>query len=240
MILRLLKLLFFCSTCMFGVLGALLAQQSGEKVVSAKDDIEQIDDAVLISNVQVAGKTVECGLFIKPPGVIQPVTPFQAGPDWLRQMTISLVNRTDKTIVFGDLHLHFLDTGDCRSVPCVGTELTLGHMPAIDAYSGRTGLPLRLDHPERPPLDWKPQQTIVVHVSDSMDEIDRVLADFMPVIAVTKVKIYRGVFFFADGMQWGLGRYAVPDPQHHGKFTELPIHYFPGIRGNNWPPGYSQ
>ena len=228
----------FCATCiMFGLLGALHAQQTGEKLASAKDDLAQINDAVLISNVAVAGKEVECGLFIKPT-VVQPVTPFQAGSDWLQQMTISLVNRTNKTIVFGNIHLHFLDTGDCRSVPCVGAELTLGQMPAIDAYEGRTGRPLRPEHPERAALDWGPEQTIAVHVSDYMGEIERRLADFMPETDVTKVKVYRGVFFFADGMRFTLGRYSVPDPDHPGKFKELPADYFPGRRGNNWPPGY--
>ena len=223
-----------------GVLGALHAQQTSERLVSAKNDIEQITDAVLISNISVGGRTVECGLFIKPPVVIQPVTPFQAGPDWLSQMTISLVNRTNKIIAFGDIHLHFLETGDCRSAPCVGAELAVGQMPAVDAYEGRTGKPLRPEHPERPPLDWKPETTIVVHVSDYMDKIESNLADFMVPAAVTKVNVYRGVFFFADGMRWALGSYSVPDPDYPGKFKDLPADYFPGRRGNNWPPGYSQ
>ena len=88
----------FYTTCMmFGLLEAIHAQQTGERLVRV-NDIEQITDAVMISSVAVAGKPIECGLFIKPPSVIQPVAPFQAGSDWLQQMTISLVNRTNKTI----------------------------------------------------------------------------------------------------------------------------------------------
>jgi len=64
---------------MFGLLGALHAQQTSERLVNANNDVEQITDAVVTSNIAVAGKTVECGLFIKPPVVIQPVTPFQTG-----------------------------------------------------------------------------------------------------------------------------------------------------------------
>lgn len=231
----------FVACVFFGVVGAVHAQQIGERVVSAFNDIEHIQDAVLISNIAVDGTTIECGLFIKPPLVIQPVTPFQAGGNWLQRMTISLVNRTNKTIAFGDIHLHFLDTGDCRSAPCVGAELRFGQMPAIDAYEGRTGRPIKPEYPERPPLDWKPQQTLVVHVSDYMPEIEQDLAAYgLPVTAVSKVNVYRGVFFFADGMRWTLGAYGVPDPEHPGKFKELPAEYFPGDRGNNWPPGYNQ
>jgi hypothetical protein len=110
----------------------------------------------------------------------------------------------------------------------------------MNAYDGRTGKPLRPEHPERLPLDWKPEQTIVIHVSDYMTEIQEQLADFMPVTEVTKLKVYRGVFHFADGMIWDLGRYSVPDSEHPGKSKELPADYFPGSRGHNWPPGFSQ
>ncbi|MGH9583469.1 MAG: hypothetical protein ACRD4O_11085 [Bryobacteraceae bacterium] len=228
-------------TCIFFVFAirALWAYQSGSDVVDCRDPA-RINDAVLISNVAVAGKTVECGLFIKPPDVVQPVTPFQAGSDWLQQMTISLINRTDKTIVFGEININFLDTGDCKSLPCAGVQLRFGQRPTIDAYDGRTGKPRKPEHPERPPLDWKSEQTIVIHVSDYMAEIEKDLANFMPVTDVTEVKVYRGVFYFSDGMEWSLGRFSVPDPAHLGKFDRLPYSYFPGKRAHNWPPGYNR
>ena len=225
---------------LFGFSGAARAQQTGEKIVWVRDGA-QITDAVMISNVAVAGKTLECGLFIKPPVVIQPVTPFQAGSDWLQQMTISLVNRTNKTIVFGVVLLHFLDTGNCSSAqPCVGAELHFGKRPAIDAYDGRSGQPLKPEHPDRPPLDWKPEQTLVVHVSDYMAEIEEDLANYLPVTAVTKVNVYRGPFYFTSGMKWSLGRYSIQDPEHPGKFKEIPADYFPGRKDHNWPPGYNR
>jgi len=227
----------YTACVVFGLVGALHAQQTSERLVKV-NDVEHITDAVLISNVAVAGKTVECGLFIKPPVVIQPVTPFQAGNDWLEQMTVSLINRTGRTIVSGGIQLNFLDVGDCRSLPCVASFLRFGRMPDIDAFDGRTGKPNRPAH-EGPPLDWKPEQTIVVHVSEYMPEIEDDLANHWPVTAITKVNIYRGVFYFEDGMIWDLGRYSVPDPEHPGKFKKLPEDYFPGQRGHNWPPGYN-
>ena len=237
---RILRSLLNVICTLLALLGALYAHQAGEKLVDAHNDIEQINDATLISNVSVNGKTVECGLFIKPPLVIQPVTPFRANSNWLQQMTISLVNRTDKTIVFGSLLFRFLDTGDCHDLPCVAKTLSCGKMPAVDAYDGRTGQPLRFDHPNQTSLDWKAGQTIVIHVSDYMDKIEERLSDSIPVTAVTKLFISRSSFYFEDGMRWNLGSYSVPDPEHRGKLKELPADYFPGIRGSNWPPGYSQ
>jgi hypothetical protein len=223
-----------------GFVGATHAQQTSERLVKVQQ-ATQITDAVMISNVAVAGKTIECGLFIKPPAVVQPFTPFEAGDNWLQQMTISLINRTNKTIVFGTFSFHFPDAGDYSSaLPGFGTQLESGQVPAIDAYDGRTGQPIRPNHPERPPLDWGPEQTIVLHVSDYMPEIEALLAHFLPGSAATKVDVYLDAFYFADGMEWGLGRYSVPDPDHPGKLKPLPADYFPGRRGRNWPPGYSQ
>jgi len=215
------------------------AQETTERLLKVVQ-WAQITDAVMISNVAVAGKTIECGLFIKPPAVDQPVTPFDAGDDWLQQMTISLVNRTNKTIVFGSIFLHFLDTGDCRTQPCAGVELKFGQMPAADAYEAGTGQPIERSHLGSLPLSWGPEQTMVVHVSDYMPEIEENLANSLPVSDVTKVNVYRGVFYFAGGMKWTLGRYSVPDPDRPGKFTPLLRSYFPGLRGRNWPPGYNQ
>ena len=236
--------IFFYAFCvLFGLLGVIYAQQASEKLVSA-NDVEQIHDAVLISNIAVAGKPIECGLFVMPPAVIQPIAPFQAGSDWLRQMTISLVNRTNKTIVFGSILVHFLDTGNCSSAqPCVGAALSFGQRPLIDSYNSRTGQLMRPEPFERPPIEWQSEQTIVVRVSDYLDEIESNLSHApTPLRAtdITKLKVYRGSFYFSDGMQWNLGRFSVPDPERPGKFKELPTTYFPGRRGHNWPPGYNQ
>ena len=96
---------------------------------------------------------------------------------------------------------------------------------------------------ERSPIEWKSEQTIVVHVSDYIDEIESNLSNAptqFPITALTKVNVYRGPFYFDNGMQWSLGRFSVPDPGRPGKFKELPANYFPGRRGHNWPPGFSQ
>ncbi len=162
--------------------GALWAYQGGSHVVDCRDP-DRINDAVMISNVSIAGQTVECGVFIKPPDIVQPVTPFQAGPDWLQQMTITLINCTNKAIVYGGIIFHFLDTGDCKSQPCAGTEIHFGQLPAVDAYYARTGKPVK--NRGTAPLNWGPEQTFVVHVSEYIPQIEQSLNKFMPVTDVT-------------------------------------------------------
>ncbi len=84
---------------------------------------------------------------------------------------------------------------------------------------------------------------MVVHVNDYMAEIESRLSNSPTPLAVTalnKLNVYRGVFYFEDGMRWEGGRYSVPDPDHPGKFKYLPVDYFPGKRAHNWPPGYNR
>ncbi|MGH9581382.1 MAG: hypothetical protein ACRD4O_00405, partial [Bryobacteraceae bacterium] len=110
---------FYPGCILFGLaLGVVWAfQASGDKVVYCNAPA-QITDPVMITNVTVEGESVDCGLFVKPPAVVQSLTPFPAGSDWLQTMTISMINRTNKIIVFGQITLVFLDTGDCRAIPC--------------------------------------------------------------------------------------------------------------------------
>ncbi len=211
----------------------------GDKLVRVTDP-SMIGDPVMITDISVAGKSVQCGLFVRPNAGLQPITPFQAGSDWIQQMTISLFNRTNKVIAFGGLNMRFLDTGDCHALPCASVAIRFGQRPAIDAYDERTGKSVRPERPGSAPLDWRPGQTFVVHVSDYMGDIEKsTLSNTMPVTAVTKVAIFRGTFYFDDGMRWTLGRFSVPDPEHPGKFNNLPAEYFPGARAHNLPPGYS-
>lgn len=207
--------------------GVLALQATVDKIVYANAPV-QITDAVMITSIAVEGKPIECGLFVKPPAAVEPVTPFQAGPNWLQTMTISLMNRTNKNIASGQLTLSFLDVGDCRHTPCPAGHIHLGQIPAIDAYDGRTGKPL--PNPGTQPLDLKPDQVLAVHVgtywNDILDESG--LEKFMPVTAVSKVRLDIGPFFFEDGMRWsGGGLYAVPDPKHRGRFQNLPTITFP-------------
>ena len=234
---RRLLLPFFAVAMLCFLAATALAQLApGQKLLEVRDP-DRVADAVMITDVSVAGKTIECGLWVRWPAVMQPVTPFQAGDDWLRQTTVTLFNRTDKTIVYGSLIMHFLDTGDCRAVPCDGAFVEFGRPPAIDAYDPRTGKPQRLNHPDMVPLAWKPLHAFVVRICDHMDAIEHsTLVEHIPVTQVTRVDLIRGTFYFDDGMKWN-GSFSVPDPEHPGKFNKIRYGYFPGARERNLPPG---
>ena len=220
----------------FGVAAAM--QNATERTIRANDPV-RTTYPVMITSIAVGGKSVECGLFVKPPSVIQPITPFQAGDDWLQQMTISLFNRTEKEIVAGTVSLMVLDlTTNCHTQVCPMEQIQLGQIPKVDAYDGRTGLPLQ-DHSERQPIQWLPGQTLTIRVGDYLEDMKSKLSNYEPITAVRNIAVHLGSFYFPSGMKW-FGGYAVPDPTHPGKFRYLPDNYFPGRRADNWPPGYDR
>ena len=71
----------------FRMLLALLAWPAlvGAAQRTIELDVQTRDDAVSFYRVTSGGADVECG-FIRPPqpGHMQPVTPFEAGDDWLQ------------------------------------------------------------------------------------------------------------------------------------------------------------
>jgi hypothetical protein len=217
--------------------GAAAQTQStgGEKLVET-GVAQSRAAAVMITKVTVGDSEVQCGLVVVP-NKVQPVTPFQAGSDWLEKMTISLFNRTDRKIVYAEVSLGFPETGDGQTLPMLTHSIQLGRIPEAAAFSGRSGQPLPQD-PARKPIAFLPGPTLVIHVGDYLGTIRESLERLFPSIEVSKCLIRIGPFFFEDGMRWDSGGFAVPDPEHRGKFKLLDDDYFPGNMLYNWPPGY--
>jgi hypothetical protein len=193
-------------------------------------------DPVTYIEVTTEGQEVQPGMSA---GVYvnRPAVPFQADEDWLKNMVITLLNRTNKEIVWAELDFTFLDTGDgSPSRPVTVYRLILGQLPEIDSFSshGRKLPP----EPDKQPLSFAPGQTLVIHVADNVDEMQSLVEQRIPFSQISKVGIRRFRFYFSDGTIWDdLGSYAVPAPQHPGRFAyKQRGSYFPGHPSQNWPP----
>jgi hypothetical protein len=179
--------------------------------------------------VTVGNADVQCGLIVNRLEV-EPVVPFEAGDDWLENITMHLLNRTNKTIVSAEIRLEFPETGDGSPEKPIQTDFVqLGRKPAQAAY-GRNGKPLSQRESSRF-ISFAPAKTLVIRVGDHTD----VTPDLKPlrkcIIRVTRV-------YFLDGMGWDFAGYYDPDPEQHGKFTRMGKMYFPGEVQDNWPPPY--
>jgi hypothetical protein len=198
-------------------------------------------DPVTIEKVTVGSQLIQPGVSTAA-RVDQPATPFQADQDWLKNMSISLKNRTDKVVVRAEVQLFFPDTGNGitpqgRISPTVTVyTMELGQRPEIDSYASHgQKIP---PEPGKQPLLLAPGQTLVIHVADHVDEMHSRVEETLPFSQVTRVAIRRLRFFFVDGMRWtDLDRFGIPDPNHPGQFTNLDSgRYFPGHPSQNWPP----
>jgi hypothetical protein len=105
---------------------------------------------VTITKVTVGDQEIQPGLSTGP-REDNPGTPFQADEGWMKNMSIVLMNRTDKVIVRAELELYFRDTGDGSPFrPVTEHIMTIGRRP--DAGSFTSHGQKRPPEPDKQPL----------------------------------------------------------------------------------------
>jgi hypothetical protein len=209
--------------------GAYLA--ASDKQVQAEPQTRL--DAVMITRITVGDQDVQCGLWVGPT-TVQPVAPFAASGNWLQQLTIYLLNRTNKSISYAQVGIGFPETGDGHTVPRSVFRASLGRIPPSNAFFG-SGKPMEQDAALKP-LSWGPGETFTVHLAEFYDRLsNQVEQRGLSIENVTQAFIYIGPFYFEDGMIWFGGLFKVPDPDRKGKYISLDRNYFPGNPYRNWP-----
>lgn len=182
-------------------------------------------DAVGITEVAVGGRRVEVGEFSIHED--RPGLPFQADDDWLKNMTISVRNRTDKTIICGEVRLWFPETALGPDHAQTAYLLRFGQRPESARYH-KDGSKILPD--TRKAIVLAPGRTFVIRVAEYMDEIQALFENLgtMPLSQVTKLNIQRVGYYFADDTRWENHAYLSPDSEHPGQYKTLDQNYFPG------------
>lgn len=191
---------------------------------------------VVLTKVTLGDTMVQEGRMVKvlpsrtfPARAIEPITPFQAIDDWIQTLTIYLYNRTNKIVVFCQILFRFPETGAADRPPH-GIMVTLGRIPQSAPVIGTGPQPS-----DRVPIAFLPGQTMAIPLRDYIDRIKFEVDRFMPLEAVTQLEIHIGPFFFADGMEYSVNRYLMPDPKNPGKALRAAPDYFPGDMNLTWP-----
>jgi hypothetical protein len=192
--------------------------------------IQRVWDAVRIMSVTVGAQRIQPGLS-GARGEVKQGTPFQADEDWLKNMSISLTNRTDKPIICAQIRLWFPDTGDGTPAhPMTSYLITIGQRPESSLYYGN-GSKISPDTTKKALL-LAPGATLVIPIAQELEAIQSTIEGVgnIPFSQVTRVEIEPAMFYFPDGMRWDAvaGGYYNPDPQHPGKYAKLNDSYFPG------------
>jgi hypothetical protein len=158
---------------------------------------------------------------------------FPAGEDWVQNLTIYILNRTDQTIVHFEAMFSFPETtaGHERW----GVPLSLGRTPdsgMIDAKGNLLTQP-----PDLQPLSFGPGQAMELHLGGYAGFVENTAR----AASLTTIQMsFQRVFFKGGTLQWSSGAvYGVYDPKT-SKWQSQKSGYFPGDRDANWPgaPGW--
>lgn len=184
-------------------------QPAGSKMIDI--DPPFVGDAVKIVRISV-GKTEVAPGFHMYSNSKWPATPFQAGEDWLENLSFVIRNEASKTIEDAEMSACFPDEETKSLLACI--PIQLGRIPANAAYTGN-GLPLHQG--ARRPIHFAPGQEMTISLAEYSDAIrERIEDSGRPFSRVNKCWIVRDMFYFDDGTMWDRAGYWMPDPEHPG------------------------
>jgi hypothetical protein len=192
--------------------------------------IPRVWDAVRITSVTVENQQIQPGQS-GARGAVKHGTPFQADEDWLKNMSISVTNRTDKPIICAQFRLWFPDTGDGTPAHAMTSYvITIGQRPESSLYyANDSKIP---QDTTKKALLLAPGAALVIPIAREFEAIQSTIEGVgnIPFSQVTRVEIEPIMFYFPDGMRWDAvaAGYYNPDPLHPGRYTKLNDSYFPG------------
>jgi len=190
------------------------APEAGKKYVDIEQDSPRF--AAKVVKVTVGSQVVVPGGFRPHKGPFG--VPFEAGDDWLKEMTFTIKNESSKTLVFLSFSFAFPDTlapcsesitGECMYG---GMGIELGRIPENAAFTPEGN---KLDQGSKQPIDFRPGQEMVISLAPYADELRRGIEEGQPFSTIRRcfINVDRG--YFEDGMMWVLGEYHVPDPSRY-------------------------
>jgi|WetSurMetagenome_2_1015567.scaffolds.fasta_scaffold71245_2 hypothetical protein len=195
-------------------------------------------DPVVILGAALGSVTVQAGRFGKP-DTTDPITPFEAGDDWIQRLTLRLFNRTEAVIVAVNIDIVFPETGDgSASHPLRGVPLNLGRIPENAAFD-------KFGNVFPQPAEWSPLSFVrgpmKVDLSDYIRRIRSGAESAIRLASSTKLEIELTSCYFSNGMKWANGSYFTPDSGYPGRWLPMERGYFPGFSDRNWPgsPGWA-
>lgn len=147
---------------------------------------------------------------------------FQAGTDWLKNLSLVVRNRTSKSIALFTIYESFPETKATGSL--VFNNAKFGALPANVAftYDGRP-----LPRSGQKPLNLAPGKQRIFPLGDKLTRAIDIINARQPFSSISLLQVHFGVTF-TDGMQW-FGAYAKPDPNHPGRYLPMPFNFFPGF-----------
>lgn len=116
---------------------------------------------------------------------------FEGGTEWLKNLSFTLKNKSDKTIIFTVIDLDFPETSAVENGRIAQRQITLGQDPEN-----------KLD---TPPLQLLPGKSMEIKLDTEYNGIKTLLTRRLPIDNVTKIMVRLHQVMFDDGTLWSAG-----------------------------------
>jgi hypothetical protein len=155
---------------------------------------------------------------------VEAESPFKAGPDWLRDISVAIKNTSPSKIIYVSVLVDLTDTGlGTRESPRVAAGNSVGRKPEHALYSATTGK-LRSEV-QAEPIDLEPGAELVMPIvsEKDYDNIKSLIEEKQDLSSVTRCEISVSTVYFADGTKWSSGAYWQPDAASPGRYAQLSV-----------------
>jgi len=155
---------------------------------------------------------------------------FNAGDDWLKDLSFVIKNTSEKKIVYVGTGCGLYETADWHAelakhatTPLVGNlSNSVGRRPEQALYSAVLGHSLKPDT-AKAPFELAPEQefTIALERPEDYPTLKSSMEERQPISSVTACNSRVGPVFFDDGTQWQGHRYLRADPDQPGHWLTM-------------------
>ncbi|HZH89281.1 MAG TPA: hypothetical protein VEX70_01550 [Pyrinomonadaceae bacterium] len=136
---------------------------------------------------------------------------FRAEDDWLKGLTFSVKNTSEKTITYVEIELNFPREKGAQAEPDAHDRIIYGQYPALP---GETSTP----HPDQPPI--RPGETVDVVLKD-YDGVRDFLNNTHYPAGIHQLEVSVGDVVFDDGTKWSGGGLFRRDPDNPGGWMRI-------------------
>lgn len=149
--------------------------------------------------------------------------PFQAGDDWVKNLTVVVKSLSKKEIVAASISISFPESEPIPQNPTgervIGYGITLGRKPAQYARTpdGEVLEPASTNAP----LSIGVGEELTIHLSNYYDDIKESVETVRPIADISTCWVDVARIYFEDGTQWAAGVFYKPDPSAPGKFVPM-------------------
>jgi hypothetical protein len=155
---------------------------------------------------------------------IQPDIPFEAGDDWLKEISVVVRNISTSKITYISVAAHLPETGDgTKESPRVGGGNAVGKKPEHAMYSALTGE--RRQEAAADPIDLEPGKDLAMPLIAERDytTVKSLIEATHALSTIRTCDVWVTTIFFDDGTKWAPTNYWRPQEAKPGAYISIPF-----------------